>query len=120
MTNNGKLNDEIQEQICDHIRHGNYAKVAAQACDIDEATYYLWIKKGKESKSGKYYKFYKLINKAKADFESKAVQKVSLADPKWVLERSRDGWVRRDNMKIEHSGKISFVNFKELMKEGDE
>jgi DNA invertase Pin-like site-specific DNA recombinase len=61
-----KLTPELEEEILNLIRAGNYAKDACLAVGIDESTYYRWLRTGEKAKSGKLYQFYQSIQKARA------------------------------------------------------
>lgn len=113
-----KLNKELTTRICEIIKKGNYDYIAALSCGITRKTFYNWRERGKTAKSGIYYEFLHAIRNARADWEAEAVSRVNTVDPKWVLERScQNRWVKKDEMKIEHSGKISFDQFKDLFKD---
>ena len=125
--NNGKLTDELQSEICKYIEIGMPAKHACSAVGICEVTYYDWIKKGSEQKTGKYAKFLKSIKKAKHRHEArnaaiieKKAQDGTWQAAAWMLERRHSNdWGNKQFQKIEHSGKINFTNFKELMKDDE-
>ena len=94
------------------------------ACGICQDTFYDWIKKDEEAKSGKYFEFSESIRKARADAEVRNVALVNKAAEKdarhaeWWLERTNwEKWGRKDKMNVEHSGRIDFTVFKELMKD---
>lgn len=126
--NNGKLNDEITKKICNYIEIGMPAKHACEAVGITEKTYYEWLQKGNEQKNGKYSKFSKSIKKAQARHMArnaaiieKAAQDGKWQASAWMLERRHpDDWGNKQYQKIEHSGKISFEQLRELLKENVE
>ena len=123
--NNGKLTDEIQAEICKYIEIGVPAVHACCAVGIAEKTYYDWIKKGQASKSGKYCKFCKSIKKAhsrhmahNAAIIEKAAKDGKWTASAWMLERRHpDDWGNKQNMKIEHSGKINIEVFKKYLED---
>lgn len=126
-----KLTPELEEEILNLIRAGNYAKDACLAVGIDESTYYRWIRTGKEAKSGKLYKFYQSIQKARAFARALKLEKIQDAiddgnwqAAAWWLERTDpDHWGRRQRVEVEgqvdskvkgkleheHTGKVEAV-----------
>lgn len=66
MGRNCKLNDELSKKICGYIAKGVPRMYAAQACGITERTFYYWIEKGRQAKSGKYFHFFHDVEKADA------------------------------------------------------
>ena len=71
-----KLTEERQDSICRFIRAGNYAVVAAGCAGIEERTYYNWLKRGEEAKSGIFLQFFQAVKKAKDDAEAERVLKI--------------------------------------------
>ena len=103
-----KLTPEIQEKIVSAIRAGNFAAVAAGYAGICESTFYRWIQKGKEAKSGIYCEFREAIKSAENESEVRAVAHIQKHMTKnWqaamtYLERKHpDRWGRRDRLKVE-------------------
>ena len=121
MGRNCRLTPELQKRICELIKLGNYSKVSAKACGICEGTFYLWLKKGTESKSGKFFEFNKAITRARAEFETTAVKEIGTKYKSWLLERRHpERWGRKDFQKVEHSGKVDISIFKEYLKDEEE
>lgn len=127
MTNNGKLDKEITAAICKSITEGVSRKEAALINGICEGTFYNWINRGKEAKSGKYLEFLKSIKKAESILKASYERSIHVAKDKdwragmtWLERRCPSEYGRSDRMQVEHSGKISFSNFKELMTDTDE
>lgn len=126
MTNNGKLTPEITQQICTLISQGIPNKTAAQTCGICESTFYSWLQRGQEVKSGKYLEFLESIKKAEAQSIADSVQRIKKAGEKqwtalaWLLERRHPNeWGNKQNIKMEHTGKITFEQYRELLKEDE-
>ena len=122
MTNNGKLDDEITKAICKDIREGVSRKEAAIINGICEGTFYNWINRGKEAKSGKYLEFLKSIKKAESALKASYEKKICLAKDwkagmTWLERRCPEQYGKSDRMQVEHSGRISFDVFKGLMKD---
>ena len=42
-----KLTPELQDEICKHIRDGNYAEVACALVGVGESTFYDWMRRGR-------------------------------------------------------------------------
>lgn len=125
-----KLTDELQEKICKYIEAGNYAKTACLACDISEVTFYDWIKKGEqainEGRNNKYSKFLKSIQKARAKAEIRNVAIINKAatdnakHAEWWLERTNpEFWGRKEEHRVEHSGKIDISILKKYLEENE-
>ena len=116
MANRGKfaLTKQREAMLVGYIEQGVPIKVAVLACGIkSRKTFYRWMKKGSEAKSGAYREFYEKIQHAEARAEAatfvnlKAVSKK--AGPaeeaktlRWTLER-RFGWKdeRRTELVVE-------------------
>lgn len=111
-----KLTAELTEEICNHIKQGNYAKTACALCNISESTYYDWIRRGKKAKSGKFLQFLQSIKNAEKFADAYFVQLIRQAAEKhpmnwtaaaWLLERRNpEEWGNIERLELEHSGKI--------------
>ncbi len=105
-----KLTPEIQERIVAAIRAGNYPEPSACSAGVSPATYYRWMKRGEEAKTGIYREFYEAVKRAEASAEVHAVAVIrkEIAAGDWraaanFLERRfGDRWRRRES--IEHDG----------------
>jgi hypothetical protein len=89
-----KLIPEIQQRIGDNIALGLTYNLAASAAGVTYKTYNLWISKGKTEKSGKYFEFYKYIQKRNADAAKALLEKLNDSAKAgatriclWILER---------------------------------
>jgi len=76
-----KLTSELHEQIVKYVEAGNYNKVACQAVDISEVTYYDWLKRG-EAGEEPFLKFLKSIRGAEARAEIRNVTMINIAAKK--------------------------------------
>ena len=102
-----KLNADVQKQIVDLVRAGNYPEVAAQAAGINPATYYRWMQKGEEG-TKPYGEFREAVKEAQAAAEAHAVTIVRKAAldgswqaAAWFLERSKaERWRRKENVEL--------------------
>ena len=106
-----KLTDEVQEAICQSIRNGNYAKVAAEAAKVSETTFYRWLEEGEKAKQGKKREFWESIKEAEAESEQNAVRVVQDAMPHdwkaamtYLERRHPERWGKRDKQTLEHTG----------------
>lgn len=43
-----KLNENIVNKMAELVKHGNYIEVAAAACGVTEASFYNWMRRGRE------------------------------------------------------------------------
>lgn len=114
--NNGKLNDELIEKFKNYISQGNYVNVVCDFLNINESTYYDWVKRGKEEQSQGldtiYTKFAKSIKEAEAIAEMRHLQNIlktandgTWQASAWYLERKhKNRWSVKQE--IEHSGDV--------------
>jgi hypothetical protein len=68
-----KLTPELTAKLCNAISGGNYYNAACAYAGISYRCFRGWMKKGKQSKSGKYFQFFQAIKKAEADAEVRIV-----------------------------------------------
>jgi len=98
-----KLTPETQEKICNALRAGNHAKVAAEFGGVSESTFYGWLNKGEAANRGIYRKFLESVKKAEADAETVRVARISQAgqsgvwqaDAWWLERKFPERWGRR-------------------------
>jgi transposase len=110
-----KLNDEIQKQIIDLIRAGNYIETASSCVGISKNTLYDWLKRGareKQRTDGKiskneeiYVRFSDAVEKAIAEAEARDVMIIANASKNdwkasaWRLERKfPNKWGRKEHL----------------------
>ena len=103
-----KLTPEVQEKIVSAIRAGNYASVAAEYAGISESTFYSWLRRGREAKSGRFPEFLQAVKRAEKEAEVRAVAIIQKhMDNNWqaamtYLERKfPQRWGRRDRLSVE-------------------
>ena len=108
-----KITPEITKKIAGYIKSGNYPEVAASLAGIDRSTFYRWIKKGNNAKSGLHKIFCDSIKEAEDYAEAAAVERVRKAGDEnwtalaWWLERKHPKkWSRKQQIDLEHSGEI--------------
>jgi transposase len=89
-----KLTPEIQKRIGDNIALGLTYRLAAESAGVTYKTFNLWYQNGRTEKSGKYYQFYKYIQKRNADAAKVLLERINEAARSgdtqmctWILER---------------------------------
>jgi hypothetical protein len=89
-----KMTSGITKRIGDNIALGLPYALAAEAAGITYQTFNEWHKKGKNSKSGEYFEFYKFIQKCNADAAKNCLERLNEAAKAgnctvcmWILER---------------------------------
>jgi hypothetical protein len=89
-----KLTNEIQQKIGDGISLGLTYALAANSVGITYQTLNQWMQRGRNSTSGKYYQFFKYIQKSNADAAKALLERLNLAAKAgncqvcmWILER---------------------------------
>jgi hypothetical protein len=89
-----KLTHEVQQKIGDGVSLGLTYALAAEAAGITYQAFNDWHKKGKNSKSGEYFEFYKFIQKCNADAAKKCLEHLNESAKAdnctvcmWILER---------------------------------
>jgi hypothetical protein len=94
-----KLTPETQEAITKAIRGGCFDYTAAEVAGISQRTFYYWLEKGEEQKSGEFHDFALGVMMARAQARVEAEAIVFKTDPfKWLRygpgrERpGRPGW----------------------------
>jgi transposase len=112
-----KCTPELRKKICNAIEAGNYPETAAEINGIPARTFYVWMKKGRESKSkrGVYHQFHQAVKKAEKVAEAYYLQHIRKAaegdaengiKPNWTasawyLERKYpEKWGRKERLDI--------------------
>lgn len=124
------INEEMIEKVYHLVLEGNYADVAAQCLNIDEGTYYNYMKRARrELDEGLtdtlFIKFFQAIKKAEAEAEQKFLETIKKASittwqaAAWYLERKhRAKWATRTE--IAHSGEVSVTIVDDVEGEDEE
>ena len=122
------LSKSKMEKICNLIRCGNYVKTSVRACDVNYNTYLSCMRKGKQGISP-YDEFYRMQEKAKAEFEAGAVSKIAesgsdgnIGAYMWMLPRmypQRWGKVNRQEVKVDTAQKLEIVRFSDVNKDDE-
>jgi hypothetical protein len=94
MARPSKLSPDITRQIGENIALGLTYSLAAEAAGITYQTFNEWHKKGKNSKSGEYFEFFKFIQKCNADAAKLCLERLNESAKAgnctvcmWILER---------------------------------
>ena len=94
MARPSKLTLDIQKRIGDNIALGLTYRLAAEAAGITYKTFNEYMNRGQTEKSGKYYQFYKYIQKCNADAAKVLLERINEAAKSgdtqmctWILER---------------------------------
>ena len=102
-----KLTPELQVEICDVLRAGNYIDAACAYVGIHEATYHEWVKRGEQGEP-LYADFREAVTKARSESELRNVQNINRAASSgqwqasaWFLERSHPRkWGRMQKLEL--------------------
>ena len=93
----------LQEKLLTYLKGGNYRRVAAEACGVNEGVFARWMAEGKADPDSVQGKFREAVLEAENSAHAKAlaiILKHSLKDAKpaqWYLERKfREEWGRHD------------------------
>lgn len=113
-----KLTDEIQDEIVELLRAGNYIETACAVAGVSKKTFYEWMKKANQSKrKTRYTEFRNAVKKAQAWSEARDVTIIAKHGEKswqaaaWRLERKYpDRWGRKDKLDVESKVKIDSDN----------
>ena len=114
-----KLNPDLQNQICEVLRAGNYIDAACAYVGISEQTYYDWAKRGEQGEP-LYAGFLEAVTKARSEAELRNVTLINRAAQSgqwqasaWFLERSHPRkWGRMQKLELTGSegGPIEVAN----------
>ena len=74
-----KLTPELQQRIGDNVAFGLTYSLATESVGITYKTLNDWLKKGRSSTSGKYYQFFKYIQKRNADAAKALLERLNEA-----------------------------------------
>ena len=89
-----KLTPEIQQRIGENISLGLTYRLAAELAGVTYKSFNIYMNRGKTEKSGKYFEFYKFIQKQNADAAEALLERIKEAADSgnsqicmWILER---------------------------------
>ncbi len=94
MARPSKLTPDIQKRIGDNIALGHTYRLAAESVGVTYKTFNEYMNRGQTEKSGKYFQFYKYIQKCNADAAKVLLERINEAAKNgnmqmctWILER---------------------------------
>lgn len=97
-----KFTEAVRQEINGYIRLGHFSEVACTLAGVSSSTFYRWMEKGRNAKSGRYREFWEAIQTSKAVAEAKYLEVVRdvandqrhkdrLKAATWWLERRHAG-----------------------------
>ncbi len=108
-----KLTAEMQSEIVELLKAGNYIETACAVAGLHKSTFYDWMKIADASThKNKYTNFSDAVKKAQAWSEARDVAIIARHSEKywqaaaWRLERKYPDRWGRQKLEIEHTGKI--------------
>ena len=108
-----KLTADIQSEIVELIKAGNYIETACAVAGLHKSTFYDWMKIADASTNkNKYTNFSDAVKKAMAWAEARDVAIIARHSEKywqaaaWRLERKYPDKWGRQKLEVQHSGKI--------------
>ena len=127
MSHPSKLTNEIPQKIGDGVSLGLTYSLTANSAGVTYQTFNQWMSKGKTEKSGKYYQFYRYIQKRNADAAKALLERLhNAADAgncqvcMWILERRfSEDFGRRENRKMNVVSENLNQNVEIIVKDGD-
>lgn len=103
-----KLNDDRADAIVRMIGAGHNLVSAAAAAGISETTFHNWMRRGRESSSGKYFDFMKRIKEAEAKAEIAILEKIKEHGDRqwqayaWIMERRYPkNWAQQTRVRMQ-------------------
>jgi len=73
MARPSKLTPEVQERIVAAIRAGNFPEPAARSAGVSPATYYRWMRLGREEQAGPHRDLREAVRRAEGEAEVHAI-----------------------------------------------
>jgi len=111
MSRKTKLTPELQADLLSVLSAGATARDACDYVGIHERTFYNWLTRGENAKSGVYFQFLQAVKKASASGKVEAIGVIRLAGKEqwqaaaWYLERrDPENWARRTKVELSLSG----------------
>lgn len=107
-----KLTPAVKQRLLDAIRAGNYYDAASVYAGIHPSTFYNWMEKGRNAKSGEFYEFFESVQRAEAEAEARVVALWQQEIPgNWqaardfLARRFSDRWSPKEKVQTEVTGK---------------
>lgn len=108
-----KLNERVQNIICEALANGVTVETAAEIAGIGQSTLYNWLKLGREGVA-KYKPFADAVEEAIAKSELVLLERIHEASKHtwqaaaWILERRfPERWGRRDRLNVTETSLIA-------------
>src|ERR1035437_247308 len=128
MARSTKLTPELQQIIGDNVALGLTYSLASEAVGITYKTFNSWMKRGKTEKSGKYYQFYRYIQRQNAEgakilleYLIRAADAGNYQVCMWILERRfSEDFGRRVYRKMNVVSENKNENVELIVKDTDE
>ena len=106
-----KLTPDTQAKIIEAIKLGSTKTLAASYAGISRRTFYNWMEKGEEQKTGIYRDFLDALDQAEGERVARWLAIINKAAPKswpaaaWLLERTRpDDYSLKSRVDLNHTG----------------
>ena len=102
MARRTKLTPEVQERIVTAIRAGSFREPAARSAGVSAATFYRWMRLGREETSGIHRDFLEAVRRAEGEAEVHAIAVIRKEMPgdwraalAYLERRHSERWGRR-------------------------
>lgn len=109
-----KLTPDTKRRLLDAIRAGNYREPACVYAGISISTFYLWLEKGREQKSGQYMEFMEEVTRAEAEAEVRMVAQWQAHIPRdwraardFLARRNPKRWAPKERLDLSHTGEMT-------------
>lgn len=104
-----KFDSNTCHKIIQALEAGNYQKTAAALAGVSENTFYRWMDRGKNAKSGKYREFCESVKRAEEKAKAYHLQQIRKASENgswqasaWYLERKHPSeWGRQQRIEMD-------------------
>lgn len=112
-----KLTPEVQEKVCEALRHGANKKISSKYAGIDYGNFKAYCQRGAEEPGSVFEDFLNATQEAEGEFIMSRLLKIEEAgkDPKywaanaWNLERRYPEDFGKQPREIKHSGDMKFT-----------
>ena len=93
---------EVYDRMLQLIKLGATDRAAAASIGVRPETFYVWLRKGKQAKSGKYRVFYDDVMQARAHAQVTAEVEVKQKNPEFWLTRgpAKNDWSQKQEIDI--------------------
>jgi len=107
-----KLTTEVKKEICTYVEDGLSFKDACYLVGIDERTIYYWLQKGKEAKSGIFFRLFQGIRAAEARAKHRRIKTIKAREEEnadfalEMLARKYPEEFGKKEIHVEHGGTV--------------